>query len=249
MFSKRQVVALSGRHVPRNVTAEDLEHTLIGMAGQPRVDWRFGSWLGGTVHPVLDTAAEASAVYVQLVTAGSVAATRCFSGTRTACVAALQLPEDSEFYLAVFTPAERRAAVAGARSRDMITPTALVTYSRCVDDRVDSACVAFLGSIGTGQVPQPLSSQARNLLVSTAFSLGGAGAYDRLMADSTAPVITRLERAANAPIDRVVDEWRTRVLGARPAAGGVPARGVFLALGWVGLIAAGAIRSTRWRLS
>jgi len=30
--------------------------------------------------------------------------------------------------------------------------TCLSIYSRCVDDRVDSACVDFLRSIGTGQV-------------------------------------------------------------------------------------------------
>ncbi|HWZ29484.1 MAG TPA: hypothetical protein VNX15_13030 [Gemmatimonadales bacterium] len=250
MFANRQpITVLSARRIRKNVSTEELERTLLGLAGQPRVDRRFSSWLGNTVRPVFDTAAEQSAVYVQLVTAGAAAATRCFEGSVAGCSAALQLAEDSEFYLTAFDALQRRTAVAGARSRQVLEPTALATYSLCVDHHVDSACVGFLHGIGAGQVPQPLSSQARNLLVSTALSLGGVDAYDRLMADSTAPVIARLERAAHAPIDKVVGEWRARIIAARPAVQGIPLRGAIVTLGWVGLIAIGAIRSTRWRLS
>lgn len=249
MFSNRQPITdFNARRVPRNVSVDELERTLLGIAGQPPVDRRFSSWLGNTVHPVFDTAAERSAVYLQLVTAGS-AATRCFQDHLDACAAALQLSEDSTFYLTVFDAVERRNAVVRASSPARLEPAALATYSRCVDRRVDSACVGFLRSLGAAQVPQPLSSQARNLLVSTALSLGGNGAYDRLMADSTAPVTVRLARAAGVPIDKVVTEWRTQILTARPASEGVPLRGTIFTLAWVGLIATGAIRSTRWRLS
>jgi hypothetical protein len=249
MFSNRQMMrSTAGRRVPRNVTVEELERTLLGMAGQPRVDARFSRWLGNTPHPVFDTAADRASVYVQLVTAGSTAATSCFSGSITGCAAALQLAEDSEFYLTVYDAAERRAAVAGARSRDVLEPTARATYAHCVDDAADSACIDFLRGITLPQIPQPLTFEARNLLVSTTEVMGGPGAYDRLMADTTAPVITRLERAANAPIDKVVATWRANIIAARPRATHVPARDVLLAVGWTGIIAFGAIRSTRWRL-
>ena len=248
VFSIRAVVT-NGRRVPHSVTVDELERTLLGMAAQPRVDGRFSRWLGNTVHPVLDTAAERGATYVQLVTAGSAAATACFQGRLDGCSAALQLPEDSEFYRTVYDADQRRGAVAAARTRDVLDPTERATYSRCVDIRVDSACVDFLRGLPLPQIPQPLSFQARNLLVSTALQLGGTGAYDRLMADTTAAVTVRLARAANGPIDHVVATWRANVIAARPPATAVAAGDGLLAIAWVGLIAFGAIRSTRWRLS
>lgn len=237
------------RRVPRNVTVSELERTLIGMAGQPKVDARFSRWLGNTVHPVFDTAAVRSGTYVQLVTAGAAAATSCFQGSVDGCIAALQVAEDSQFYLSVYDAGQRRAAVALARSPDVVDPADHARYGHCVDDQLDSACIEFLRGIPLPQIPQPLNFEARNLLVSTALVLGGPGAYDRLMADSTLPVAKRLERAANAPLDKIVGSWRSNVMAARPVATRVPAGDAALAVGWVGLIAFGAIRSTRWRLS
>lgn len=239
----------TGRRVSRHVTVDELERTLLGMAGQPKVDSRFSRWLGNTVHPVLDTAADRAGAYVQLVTTGAVAATSCFQGRIDGCISALQVPEDSLFYLTAYDAAQRRGTVAAARSPDMVDPAEHPRYSRCVDDRVDTACIEFLRGMPLGQIPQPLNFEARNLLVSTALGLGGTGAYDRLMEDSTAPVATRLERAAHAPLEKIVGTWRAKVMAARPVATGVPAGDAALALGWVGLIAFGAIRSTRWRLS
>jgi hypothetical protein len=248
MFSDRQVVT-AGRHVPHRVTVDELERTLLGMTGVPKVDSRFSRWLGNTVHPVLDTVADRAGAYDQLVTAGSTAATSCFKGVLEGCVDVLQIPEDSLFFLTVYDAAQRRGTVAATRSPDMIEPAEHEKYSHCVDDHVDSACIEFLRGIPLGQIPQPVNFEVRNLLVSTALSLGGPGAYDRLMADSTAPVATRLERAANAPLERIVGTWRSNVMGARPVGTGVAAGDAVIAVGWVGLIAFGAIRSTRWRLS
>jgi len=250
VFPDRRVPAgPPGRRVPRNVSSDDLERTLLALAGEPAIDKRFVAWLGNPVEPVLDTAAERSNAYVQLVTAGSAAATRCFEGDVGACATALQLREDSDFYLSAYDPAQRRAVAAGARSRTVLDPAALALYSRCVEDAVDSACIDFLRGLGPSQVPRPLEFGARNLLVSTALSLGRDGAYDRLAADTTAPVIARLERAANAPIDQVVAAWRASIIAARPRPPRVPVRDTLLALGWTAVLATGALRSTRWRLT
>jgi len=250
VFGNREAIpSATSRRVPHNVTVDELERTLLGMAGQPKVDSRFSRWLGNTVHPVLDTAATREGVYVQLVTAGAAAATDCFKGHGDGCKAALQVSEDSQFYLSVYDAGQRRGAVAAARSPDVVDPADHARYARCVDDGVDSACIDYLRGIPLQQIPQPLNFEARNLLVSTALVLGGPGAYDRLMADSTAPVIARLEGTANAPLDQIVGTWRSKVMAARPVAIGVPVGEAALAAGWVGLIAFGAIRSTRWRLS
>ena len=250
VFGDREGVASPpSRRVPRKVTEDELERMLLGMTGQPKVDSRFSRWLGNSVHPVLDTLADRAGAYDQLVTAGSTAATSCFKGGIEGCVDVLQIPEDSLFYLTVYDAAQRRGTVAASRSPDMVEPAEHARYSRCVDDHVDSACIEFLRGIPLGQIPQPVNFEVRNLLVSTALSLGGPGAYDRLMADSTAPVSTRLEQAANAPLEKIVGTWRTNVMAARPVATGVAAGDAAIAVGWVGLIAFGAMRSTRWRLS
>ena len=237
------------RRVPRNVTVDELERTLLGMAGQPRIDRRLSAWLGNTVQPVLDTQATRANVYVQLVTAGSIAARHCFEGGQSECSTALHLAEDSDFFLTAFDAAERRLLAAGTSARSRIEPANLPTFTRCVDDHVDSACVTFLRGLGQNQIPQPLGFEARNLLVSTALRMGGAGAFDRLTADSTASIVDRLALAAGAPTDRVVAAWRADVMAARPPRSGVPAREALFAIGWVGLFATGAIRSTRWRLT
>lgn len=250
MFSKRQrIAAPNARHVPRNVSVDELERTLLGMTGVPSIDRHLSGWLGNVVEPVFDTAASRSNVYVQLVTAGSISARRCFEGNVTGCAMALQIPEDTEFFLTAFDADERRHAVAAARSRAMVDPAVLPTYTHCVDDRVDSACVTFLRALGQAQIPRPLGFEARNLLVSTALAMGGSGAFERLTADSTAAVADRLARAANAPVERVVATWRSDVIAARPAPIRVSMREALLAIGWVGLFAVGAIRSTRWRLA
>lgn len=239
----------TSRRVPRKVTEDELERTLLAMTGQPKVDSRFSRWLGNSVHPVLDTAVERSGAYDQLVMAGSTAATRCFQGAVEACIKVLQIPEDSLFYLTVYDAAQRRGTVAATRSPDMVDPAEHARYSSCVDDGRDSACIAFLRGIPLGQIPQPVNFEVRNLLVSTALTIGGPGAYDRLMEDSTAPVATRLERAANAPLEKIVGTWRSNVMAARPVVTGVAAGDAAIVVGWVGLIAFGAMRSTRWRLS
>jgi hypothetical protein len=243
------IPAANARRVPHSASVGELERTLLGLAGQPAIDRRLSNWLGNTVQPVFDTSATRSNVYVQLVTAGSIAARNCFQGSQASCVTALQLSEDSDFFLTAFDAAERRQAVARSSARSRIEPADLPAFTHCVDDRVDSACVVFLRALGWTQIPRPLGVEARNLLVSTALEVGGAGAFDRLTGDSAASVSERLSRTAGAPIDRVVQTWRSNVMAARPPRSGVPLGAALLTLGWAGLFATGAARSTRWRLS
>jgi hypothetical protein len=249
VFGRQHIPVANARRVPHNASVDELERTLLGMAGEPSIDRRLSTWLGNTVQPVFDTSASRSNVYVQLVTAGSSAARHCFEGARQACAGALQLDEDSDFFLTAFDAAERRQAVARSSARSRLEPADLPAFTRCVDDRADSACVVFLRTLGQAQIPRPLGVEARNLLVSTALEMGGVGAFDRLTADSTASVSERLSRSAGAPIDRVVAVWRSYVMAARPPRSGVPLGAALLTFGWAGLFATGAVRSTRWRLS
>jgi len=235
------------RRVTAHLSLDDLERTLVSMVGEPLTDARFSRWLGGRVQPVLDTARSRSDAYLQLAV-GSRSGRACFGGDLAQCAVALELNEDSTFYLAAFDVNERRQAVVESRPIGMVDAVEQVPYRRCVDQRVDSACVAFLSSLGRDQVPRPLTEDARNLLVATALDLGGPGAYDRLMADSTAAITARLARAAGGPIDTVVARWRSAILSARPSDHGIPLSGALFTVGWVALLATAAVRSTRWRL-
>jgi hypothetical protein len=240
-------MALS-RPVSSAVSADGLLRMLLANVGVPRVDAPLGHWLGSGVQPLVDTALARRAAYVNLVTASSVAARGCLRGTVRDCRTALELPPDSLFYLTAYDAGERRIAVTHARQNWMLDAPDQLIYARCVRDGVDSACVDFLHRMGTGQVPRPLSDDARQLLISTALDLGGPGAYDRLMADTTASIPARLAAAAGTPLDAVIARWQAGLLHARPAPPSVPLSDGLLAVTWIGVLAAGALTSTRWRL-
>lgn len=244
---REPVVEARARRVPAHIAPDLLERTLLGLIGSPRADGRLSRWLGGAVHVLLDTARARSETYMQLVT-GGVAARACFRGDLNRCADALELPEDSTFYLTTFNAAERREAVARARQPDVLEQVPRAQYTQCVNHADDSACVHFLQALGRDQVPRPLDGNARDALVFTALAMGGDSAYDRLVQDTTAPVVKRLEHAARAPVAAIVSRWRHDVLAARPSSPSVPLRETVFALGWVGLLTAGAVRSSRWRL-
>jgi len=244
---RRPVTNPDDRRVAAGLSVDELVRTLLGMVGQPLTDARFSRWLGGRVQVMLDTGLVRSAAYLELA-AGSRAGRACFAGVPAQCAAALELDEDSTFFLTAYDANDRRQAVMAARRPDMVEPAEQALYRQCVDRYVDSACAAFLGSLGREWVPRPLTEDARDLLVATALDLGGPEAYGRLMADSTAPVSARLARAAGVPAAVVVARWRAGILAARPAGHGIPWSGTLATLGWVALLATAAVRSTRWRL-
>ncbi|HEY6807374.1 MAG TPA: hypothetical protein VI160_01200 [Gemmatimonadales bacterium] len=236
------------RPVSSTVSADGLARMLLAIVGAPRVDHALQHWLGGGVRPVIDTAAMHGAAYVSLVTAPSVAARGCLQGVPADCRTALELPPDTLFYLTAYDAGERRLAVSHARQSAMLDPPEQLTYAHCVRDGEDGACRDFLRLLGTDQVPRPLPDDARQLLVSAALALGGPGAYDRLVADTLASIPDRIAAAAGAPLDAVITRWRSDVLRARPAPPSVPLADGLLALAWIGVLAGGALTSTRWRL-
>jgi hypothetical protein len=96
-------------------------------------------------------------------------------------------------------------------------------------------------------LPRPLSPGASLSLARLAFAEGGRGAYARLLADSTAPLAERLAAAAQSTPDALLALWHKRMLAARPAQVTTPWWGVSLAIAWVGVFGATALRSSRWR--
>jgi hypothetical protein len=239
----------NARAVADDVSTDVLTRTLLALVGPPRLDAGLAAWLGGDVRPLLDTAATSRANYIDLVLAPSRAARRCFAGDLAGCGAALELADDTTFFLTVYDAADRRAAVADARSPDILDPLDRAIFDRCTVNQIDSACVDFLRNMGRSQIPRPLPDQTREFLVSTVLDLGGPAAYDRLVAEPAASIPSRLRVAAALPLDSLLATWRARIIAARPPAPSVPLADGLLALLWIGVLATCALRSSRWRVA
>lgn len=155
--------------------------------------------------------------FLQLQTAGSIPARDCSAGILTQCMSALGLVVPPEPIERIFTAAERRAI--GRRlfeQRRANQQVARTVPNPCADAAPDTECERFVRSLPPGAIPPPMGTETRVTFVLTALTMGGDGALDRLLADSTVPLSSRLAFAAGVDRDTLLARWRTRVLAARP---------------------------------
>jgi len=107
------------------------------------------------------------------------------------------------------------------------------------------ACLRALGLSGSMTVPP----ETPTMLLLEAIGLGGEGAWPRLLEHRGAAPMDALAHAAGVEGGAVLASWRDALLDERPeihAGLGSQAARVIL---WVLLLAAFAMRSTRWRLA
>lgn len=193
-------------------------------------------WSGA---PLLAEEPDWSVVYRNLVLSASGAAARCIEGNLEACADALSLRPPGDAWERWYTPAQLRVFVESRWGE-----ASSVAGRACVKGD-DAACVQVLRGSGP---PSPLNSAARRALAQLALARGGAGAYERLLRDSTASVGARLEAAAHQPERSLIVEWRQRALAARPAHDAGLGVSLFSVLFWGALFLLLALRSTRWRI-
>ena len=207
-----------------------------------------------------------ASAYVDLTFAASIPARRCMAGDTSGCAIALGLVAPPMVLDSLFTRDDRRALgrirffvlhagdKAGIRAGDggpqplsrVGSGAALTTPNPCEPVPATDACEAFVRGLPRHQWPAPMGNFPRDVLLFTAFDLGGAGAAGRLLADSTAPIVSRLESAARAPRDSLLREWRRRMLAARPAPMPVGGRDAILAFAAIVLfVGAGLARWSR----
>lgn len=236
--------------VPKDLALADLTRAIARGAAVPRGDRALRDWLGMLLLPGDDPPRERSVVYVELVTAPTSVARRCFGGDRAACADALGLVPLEGAPARWWTANERRRIAAATygtyfyRSRPALRDLA----TTCLERGADSACLRLLESVDPGTWPRPLSPSARAVLVRLALDHGGSGAYLRLVTDSTTAVPARLADIAGVPIDSLVDEWLQVVTSSRPKPVAVPWGNAVVALIWFGILMGSALRSSRWRL-
>jgi len=215
--------------------------------GRPDTGWQ--NWLGGPVLPPIQADVQRAGVYVQLVTAPSQAARRCFLGDLSGCRDALDLVDTADPLPRWYPSApERRSLVLKSFGSYFDRETQRPALQACARGS-DSACTQLLHSLPPGGLPKPVTYDARATLANLALRLGGREAYHRLVASAGRPIADRLVSAASVPVDSLLSRWRAEILAARPRPVTLPARGVWVVLGWTALFTACGLRSSRWRVS
>jgi hypothetical protein len=229
-----------------NTEVAPLSRALVAMADLGSLDPGLRDWLGGAVVPRFDSGPGHAAVYVELATAPSRAARRCFGGDRDACRDALALSDITDPATQWYSPLERRAWVVEQYGDFLRRSGHGQTVQSCAQGS-DESCLELLRSLGT-LVP-PLDYQARLTLLETAVRIGGAGTFQRFFATPKGPMGRRLATAAGVSGDSLVGRWRNDVLAARPTPVPLPPWGAWVALGWVIVFGTCGLRSSRWRVS
>jgi len=204
-------------------------------------------WVGmSPLTPPLDW----SWIYRELASTPSFAVRGCYRGQAAECWAALGLPRGEGGWKAWYTPEERRLLVSARFARSPVgdrVPLRRIDLliHGCLHLESDGACLKILEDLPGAT---PLSVSARASMVAEALSLGGEGAFARMINSPDTSVLGRLTYAAQLPADTLAARWRERVLLARPNLHAELPLAPISTVFWVLLLLLFATRSTRWRL-
>jgi hypothetical protein len=193
-------------------------------------------WLG---EIPLGATQDPSRVYRELAMSTVASGQRCYRGELSACSALLALTDDT-LWVRHYTPDQLRQLLKTTYHSPRVY--------QCVQQRQDSTCIGIFSSPRGNTALMPLSPGARATLLHQAIRMGGAGALDRLLSDSTASVSGALANVARSDIDSVVSAWHDTIMESRPTASAGLGLSVIVTLMWVLIFTALALRSTRWRL-
>lgn len=229
-----------------NATPEDVARQLMSGAAsimRARSDTVLSNWTGPLLMPMSNPRAELGRVYVELVTAPSVAVRRCYQGTAADCRAAVGLIDGGDPVALWFDAAERRALV--RKTTELYRLNLRAASEACLVGHSDADCIVVLHALP--YLDAPLSTEARHSFARTALAEGGRGAYGRLIRSTGRPLSERFAIAAGLPSDSLALRWRSTILAARPKTVTLAAAGGWMALGWAVAFGLIALRSTRWR--
>lgn len=209
------------------------------------VDSSLAAWAMMQRLPLRPTAEEfAGDVYVELAANESVTARQCRAGATAACLDVFGLDSSDGSRLSRWYSAEDYRALLRLVAPPRDDSAAAAAWLRCREDRAQDACVVAAHALPNASIPFPFSGPTRFTLLREAFEIGGAGAYDRLIAPNVS-VRARIEAAAGKPIDVVIQRWLARVEQSRPNPMKIRAGATIASLGWCGLFLAVGITRRR----
>jgi len=193
--------------------------------------------------------------YRELMTTPSKANRACVAGDAGACLSALGLRIPGDQLEAWYTPQERvRLALHPVAQyggwtlfeRRFSKDAALLR--RCESDGPKGdvgACDEWLRA-GLSRVPGPLQ-EGRSTFAWLALEEGGAGAFDRMTADSTMSPEQALVAASGLSLDALAKRWLDWVEASRPVVYSDLGTIRWTTLFWFLFFGLLALRSTRWR--
>lgn len=220
---------------PRWRSDVDPAHHELGELLDATVDRGLRTWAGGGV---LTDGPDWARVYRHLGTSVARPARECRAGDIAACREALLLDVSAPSADWYSLPALQAFVARNPASLSLQPRAACLAGSR-------EACLAALERLGG--IPDAISRTARLALARHAVARGGAGSYERLLADTTSALPERLAAAAGMPLDRLVAEWHSQVMREKPVTNASLGLSLAAALFWSTVAYAFAARSTRCR--
>jgi hypothetical protein len=215
--------------------------TLAGRAGSA-----LSIWSGGTLGLHTDPAASFSRAAIELVTTLSVRARGCNTGSAADCALALGITPVSDPLREWYDAGDRQALVRRDVGYERRPRASASTVDDCLQRGNDEACIASLQQAWEGRPHAPISTEAAVSVLHTAARLGGAGALDRLLADTAAALPAKLEAMAGVPLDSLLSTWRDEARTHRTSPPTLPGSVRWAALCWIAAFGTLALRSPRW---
>lgn len=234
-----------GTVVPESMDRQELARGLEGAAAQSiwrRQDPVLTTWLMGSFPTGSILEEELQSIASELARRPARQNTQCLRGEASACAVALGLRMGAdtlaEWYAETTWPRLAETSVWSLTGRDA------QLRDRCVALRDLMACRAVLTP---QRIAPPVSTLGRRFLVELALEAGGAGAFDRLTADTGRTLEQRLEAAAGVPVDTLLARWTASVAASIPGSPAPGGRETFLTMAWSAAVMVMAIRGSRWR--
>ncbi len=198
-------------------------------------------WFAGLVPPWQTETEEGWALRrVALASAPTAVARRCFQGDEPSCKAALGVVSTADPLLDLYDATDRRSAVLGLVEARRASRS---STNRCLAGD-DAECVYLLRK--TSWAMNPLGSDMRTGLVQEALTIGGTGAFGRLVRATGTPA-EQLSATAGVSLDSLVASWQAHIHNAQLPSGNMTPTIAAVSLGWMVLFTGLALRSSRWR--
>ena len=202
----------------------------------------FTGWLRGSVPSPDSPVADWHLLAEELLQTPARTNRACFEGSPEACAVSLgiRLGPDTlaDWYARDTWP---RLAKLDWQSRPGREE---VVKQHCVQSGDEAACRAILTP---SRVLLPVDVSGRRLLIQQALEVGGAGAFERLMAAGDLPLEVRLANAAGLPIDTLLSRWSAAVRAKSTHGPASPPWELLLGTAWSAVLLAAVLGSPRWR--
>lgn len=205
----------------------------------------FAKWIGVGLPIDSATASTWTGVRVDLVTSPAASAHKCFAGDAAECALALGLTGADDPATRWYELAERRELVI-RHDYNQLRQGRESQFTRCVQLAEAGVCDSLARLIPPERIPPRLEFDARQSAVRVTLALGGAAAFERMLA---APhrVEDQLRAASGVSTDSLMRAWHAQIVAVSPGTTTMNPRTAMIAIFWTCVCGAMALGSSRWR--